>query len=96
MKTTAKVNVAALKAQLSSYLRRVQAGQRYTVFDRKEPVAELMPVSSSDNIDGSLRELIATGLITKGSGDFSSIKISPLKNEKRVDVTALLDFVRGD
>ena len=37
------VGVRELKANLSAYLRRVQAGQRVTVTDRGRAIAELVP-----------------------------------------------------
>jgi prevent-host-death family protein len=40
------VNVAVkeLKSRLSEYLRRVRAGERLTITDRGEPVAEIYPL----------------------------------------------------
>ena len=40
-----EVSVRELKDRLSEYLRRVQAGERVIVTDRKRPIAELGPVA---------------------------------------------------
>jgi prevent-host-death family protein len=39
-----EVSVRELKDRLSEYLRRVQAGERLIVTDRKRPIAEIGPV----------------------------------------------------
>ena len=39
-----EVSVRELKDHLSEYLRRVQAGERVVVTDRKRPIAEIGPV----------------------------------------------------
>ncbi len=41
-----KVNVRDLKAHLSAYLRRVQAGEEITIMSRNQPVAQLAPVKT--------------------------------------------------
>ncbi len=43
--TTSNVNVADFKARVSTYLRRVQAGETLTVCRRNVPVAELRPIT---------------------------------------------------
>jgi prevent-host-death family protein len=39
------VNIAELKARLSSYLKRVRAGEEIVIRDRSLPVAKLIPLS---------------------------------------------------
>jgi len=41
--TSQSVNVATLKAELSRYLRLVQAGEQVVVLDHKMPVARIIP-----------------------------------------------------
>jgi prevent-host-death family protein len=41
-----RVQVAALKARLSEYLRRVRRGRTVTVLDRQTPVARIVPYPS--------------------------------------------------
>ena len=41
-----RVQIAALKARLSEYLRRVRRGRTVTVLDRQTPVARIVPYSS--------------------------------------------------
>jgi prevent-host-death family protein len=40
-----EVSIRELKDHLSEYLRRVQAGERLIVTDRKRPIAEIAPVA---------------------------------------------------
>ena len=42
------VNIAELKARLSSYVRRVRAGEEIVIRDRNLPVAKLVPLGDSE------------------------------------------------
>jgi prevent-host-death family protein len=50
---SSKVGVRELRQNLSVYLRRVARGERFVVTDRREPVAELVPLADED--EGWLR-----------------------------------------
>jgi prevent-host-death family protein len=43
------VGVRELRQNLSVYLRRVAKGERFVVTDRREPVAELVPLADDDD-----------------------------------------------
>jgi prevent-host-death family protein len=43
------VGVRELRQNLSVYLRRVAEGERFVVTDRREPVAELVPLASEED-----------------------------------------------
>jgi prevent-host-death family protein len=43
------VGVRELRQNLSVYLRRVARGERFVVTDRREPVAELVPLAGEDD-----------------------------------------------
>jgi len=43
------VNIAELKARLSSYLKRVRAGEEIVIRDRSLPVAKLIPLPSLES-----------------------------------------------
>ena len=45
------VGVRELKANLSAYLRRVQAGQRVTITDRGQAIAALVPVAPAPAVE---------------------------------------------
>ena len=64
------VGVAALKARLSAYLARVQAGEEIVVADRGRPVARLVPLSGTGDGEEKdrLRDLERRGLVRVGSG----------------------------
>jgi len=52
-----RIGVRELRQSASKYLRRVAAGESFTVTDRGIPVAQLVPPDSSSSIEG----LIARG-----------------------------------
>jgi prevent-host-death family protein len=54
------VGVAELRQNLSVYLRKIAAGERFVVTDRNRPVAMLGPVPSTEN---RLEQLIAEGQV---------------------------------
>jgi prevent-host-death family protein len=60
--------VAALKAQLSRYLRRVKAGEEILVTERGLPVARLVPLTGDARGAGELVELERQGLVRIGRG----------------------------
>jgi prevent-host-death family protein len=61
MKDSRTVGVAELRQNLSTYLRRVQQGERLVVTDRNRPVAELGPPASGAALDS----LIAEGRVSQ-------------------------------
>ena len=46
------VKIAEAKAQLSEHLRYVRAGGRVRIYDRDEPVADLVPIVETTNPEG--------------------------------------------
>ena len=64
-----RVGVAELKASLSQYLARVQAGETVIVTDHGRPVARLEPVAGGkQEPEERLRSLERLGLVRRGSG----------------------------
>ena len=58
-----RVSIASLKAQLSRYLKVVQAGESIIVTDHGKPVAILRPVQSQDQGDpDKVMDLVKAGL----------------------------------
>src|SRR5438128_366168 len=51
---------AALRADLSAWLKRVRSGQEIVVTDRGRPIARVIPASTDSRLD----ELIAAGIVT--------------------------------
>ncbi len=67
-----RVNIAELKNNLSRYLEHVRAGGTVVVFDRDQPVAQLVPLPHAPG-DGKgtaerLLRLERRGLIRRGTG----------------------------
>ncbi|SFO85336.1 prevent-host-death family protein [Amycolatopsis arida] len=54
-----RIGVRELRQNASVYLRRVAAGESFTVTDRGHPVAELRPVVPRSRVD----EMLATGAL---------------------------------
>jgi prevent-host-death family protein len=68
-----RVGIRELRQDLSRYLRRVRAGERLIVTERRQPVAVIEPwVDDSD----PLERLIGQGLATRGAGGL--VEIEPL------------------
>lgn len=57
------VNIADLKNNLSAYLARVRAGEELLVKDRNRPIARLVPLIASDDLDAEEVEMAANGLL---------------------------------
>ncbi len=55
-----EVGIRALRADLSRWLKRVEAGEELTVTDRGTPIARITPANGRSRLD----ELIAAGLVT--------------------------------
>jgi prevent-host-death family protein len=68
-----KAGIAELKKHLSRYLQRVKRGESILVFDRNQPVAQIIPVQNATRGRVSNEELLTRlerrGLIRRGSGD---------------------------
>ncbi|HEY8865330.1 MAG TPA: type II toxin-antitoxin system prevent-host-death family antitoxin [Solirubrobacteraceae bacterium] len=60
------VGIRELRQNLSVYLRRVAAGDRFVVTDHRRPVAVLGPLPERA---GTLERLIAQGRLSRPSGD---------------------------
>lgn len=86
------INVAELKSGLSRYLRRVRRGERFVVMDRKEPIAELIPLER--NYASTRERLIREGHILPATKRMSDVRITPLGRE--VHLQDLLEEVRED
>jgi prevent-host-death family protein len=57
------VNVAVLKNNLSAYLERVRAGEEVLVKDRERPIARLVPIERSGDVEDEELRLAAEGLV---------------------------------
>ena len=86
------IKVTELKAHLSRYLRQASRGERITVKDRDEPIAELGPACATPL---SWRDrLVREGRLRPGTQDWGALKVSTI--ERRVDTQSSLRAVRED
>ena len=60
-KMQTEIGIRELKAQLSSYLRRVRAGETIIITDRGQPIGRIVPISASTS--DQLQVLRSAGLI---------------------------------
>ena len=61
-------NVAELKNNLSRYLRRVRHGEEILIRDRNLPIASIVPLNGTDQIDAETQALVAAGKLRLGKG----------------------------
>lgn len=82
-----EVGVRELRADLSRWLKRVQAGEEIVVTERGKPIARITPANSRSKLD----ELIARGLATPAKRPVRSVLPPPIKANGTVS-----DLVRDD
>jgi prevent-host-death family protein len=87
----ATVGVAQLRQNLSTYLRRVERGERLVVTDRNRPVAELGPPPATGD---ALDRLIAEGRVSRPLRRGLPAPLE-LDGDPRA-LSAALDEIRGD
>lgn len=86
------IKVTELKAHLSRYLRQASRGERITVSDRDNPIAELGPARAEPLF---VRDrLVRDGRLRPGTQDWGALKISNLG--RRVDIQSSLRAVREE
>lgn len=69
-----RVGVRELRQNLSVYVRRVMAGERLVVTDRRRPVAVLAPLPADED---PLERLISDGRATRPVGDLLELAPGP-------------------
>jgi len=86
-----RVGIRELRQDLSRYLRRVRAGERFVVTERRQPVAVLAPwVDETD----PLERMIGQGLATRGADDL--LEVEPLQRQVSDAGTRALEEERGE
>jgi prevent-host-death family protein len=91
LSVTEMVGIRELRQNLSRYLRRVVAGERLVVTERRRPVAVLAPwVDEAD----PLERLIGQGHATRGRGDL--VGIEPVARPLSDAGTRALEEERGE
>ena len=86
------VGVRELRQNLGVYLRRVAAGERFVVTDRREPVAVLGPLPPND---GPWERLLAEGRLSRPSGDLLEAG-APVRLDDPYAGTKALEEQRGE
>ena len=86
-----RVGIRELRQDLSRYLRRVRAGERLIVTERRRPVAVLAPwVDETD----PLERMIGQGVASRGGGNL--LDIEPVRRPVSDDGTKALEEERGE
>jgi prevent-host-death family protein len=85
------VSVRELRQHLTRYLRRVAAGERLVVTERRRPVALLGPLPAEEDI---LDYLIAIGEATPAAGDL--LDLPPPMSSEGPPTSEILDELRAD
>jgi prevent-host-death family protein len=86
------VGVRELRQHLTVYLRRVAAGERLVVTERRRPVALLGPLPEEDDM---FEYLIATGELTPAAGDLLDLP-PPRPAPAGPSSSEVLDELRAD
>ncbi len=87
------VSVRELRQHLSRYLRRVQAGERLVVTERRRPVAVLGPLPEEDDV---LDYLIAIGEATSAEGDLLDLPPPSPSSVPGPPLSEILEEMRAD
>jgi prevent-host-death family protein len=82
------VAVAEIKARLSSYLKRIKAGEEILITERGTPVARLVPLKGGEVASSRRRRLAEAGLLRLGSGR-RSLLLKPAAGHERVGAEVL-------
>lgn len=87
-----RATVTEAKNGLSALLDQVKAGETILITDRGVPVARLEPAATTvDDDEGRLARLERSGLITRGTGDFTAfLARTPVETVDGSSVVALL------
>lgn len=88
-----QVSVRELRQNLSRYLRRVAAGERFVVTERRRPVALLGPLPEEDDV---LERLLATGEASPVAGDLLDLPAPAPATGPGASLSAVLDELRAD
>jgi prevent-host-death family protein len=75
-----EVGIRALRADLSRWLKRVEAGEEITVTDRGRPVARITPANGRSKLD----ELIAAGIVERAPKPWRGPLPPPIKTRGSV------------
>ena len=84
-----RVGVAKIKAKLSSYLKKVKAGQELIITERGLPVAKLVPLDGKQKAASEREQLIREGLLIPGRGKVRDELLIPPKGDPTVGRSVL-------
>lgn len=88
------VNVADLKNGLSKYLREVRGGEEILIKDRNMPIAKIVPLAHTDDLDAEILALVAAGKLRLGKGRIpKSFWSMPAP---RIPLKRIVEAVRAD
>lgn len=69
-----------LKTRLGTYLERVRRGETLVVTDRGVPVAELRPITTSDDpVEAALEKMAMEGLVTRPTNKGPMTPFKPMR-----------------
>jgi prevent-host-death family protein len=86
-----RVGIRELRQDLSRYLRRVRAGERFVVTERGEPLAVLEPWAEEGDL---LDRLVVSGRVRRGTGTLLASR--PLRRPVSRAGTGALDDERAE
>jgi prevent-host-death family protein len=83
-----RATISQVKNHLSSYIRKVRAGQSILILDRDHPVARIEPVAIEDDPEGRLASMAREGLLKLPT---QPVPVKMLKSATPIRVTGVLE-----
>ena len=92
------VNIADLKNNLSRYLRQVRRGEEIMIRDRNVPIAKIVPLSLTNELDQDLLALAATGAarLPEKKLDVDAFFAHKKRKGRRVSLKRIVEAVVAD
>ena len=90
------VGIGELRRNLSGYIAKVKAGERFSVTDRGKTVAVLRPSRNDENDEEAWQKLIDEGLVKPAKAPFSEYELPDEEVDHDCTVSRYLQEMRED
>ena len=87
------IGVRDLRAELATYLKRAEAGDRLIVTVDGRPIAQIGPLEPSG--EPTLEDLIALGLVKRPKNDTKPPKVQPAQTPIDISIDRIIKELRG-
>ena len=87
------IGVRDLRAELATYLKRAEAGDRLIVTVDGRPIAQIGPLEPSG--EPTLEDLIALGLVKRPKNETKPPKVQPAQTPIDISIDRIIQELRG-